>query len=31
MPTPTPDLRQGTLDMPILKVVAAGPSHGDTV
>ncbi len=28
MPTPKSDLPQGTLDMLILKVVAAGPIHG---
>ena len=28
MPTSAPDLPQGTLDMLILKVVAAGPIHG---
>ena len=28
MPTPKPDLPQGTLDMLILKVVANGPIHG---
>jgi PadR family transcriptional regulator PadR len=28
MPTPTPDLPQGTLDMLILKVVAPAPIHG---
>jgi len=30
-PTRTPDLPQGTLDMLILKVVAAGPIHGYAV
>ena len=29
--TPNPDLPQGTLDMLILKVVAAGPIHGYAV
>jgi transcriptional regulator len=28
MTTPKPDIPQGTLDMLILKVVAAGPIHG---
>lgn len=28
MPTPKSDLLQGTLDMLILKIVAAGPMHG---
>src|SRR5438046_10266142 len=28
MPTPQPDLPQGTLDMLILKIVGAGPIHG---
>src|SRR5437773_9737074 len=28
MPTPNPDLPQGTLDLLILKVISAGPLHG---
>ena len=31
MPTPTPDLLQGTLDLLILKTVALGPLHGYSI